>query len=176
MSQDLGAVDPRSLLAAGWTQDDLRWETLQQAGTNEARAEALRLARARFAAEDPRLATSLINRAADLAEDDPARVKLLREAVAVWQGCGPWLERLKPERRARSSTYHLRMEAKHPGGYDRFSEGKYRALAKEGLEAAETHAAGRPWPEQRARWEKERPAGFNDLRKLLAAVLLTAPS
>ena len=176
MSQDLGAVDPRSLLAAGWSEDDLRWESLQLSGTAEDRAEALRLARRGFRADDPRLAASLINRAADLPGDDDARAALLEEAVSIWRGCGPWLESLKPEWRARSSTYHLRMETKYPGGYDRFSEEKYRALAEEGLRAAEAHAAGKPWPNQRARWDKERPAGFNDLRKLLAAVLLTAPS
>ena len=174
MASELGSVDPRSLLAAGWSEEDLRWEKLQESATAEDRAEALRLARQSFGRHDPRLATSLINRAATLPEDDEARPALLREATEIWRGCGPWLERLQPERRARSSTYHLRMEAKYRGGYDRFSEEKYKALSEEGLEAAEAHRDGKPWPNQRDRWEKERPAGFNDLRKLLAAVLLTA--
>ncbi len=174
MPQDDSAVDPRSLLAAGWTPEDLRWEGLQRAGSAEQRAEALRLARASFSASDPRLATSLINWAAALPRDDAACPALLQEAVAIWRGSGPWLQSLKPEWRARSSTYHLRMETKYPGGYDRFSEGKYAKLAAEGLAAAEAHAKGEAWPDQRARWEKERPAGFNDLRKLLGAVLLTA--
>ncbi len=138
------------------------------------RAGALRLARASFSAGDPRLATSLINWAVALPGDDAARPALLQEAVTLWRGSGPWLQSLKPEWRARSSTYHLRMETKYPGGYDRFSEGKYATLAAEGLAAAEAHAKGEAWPDQRARWEKERPAGFNDLRKLLGAVLLTA--
>ena len=175
MSQDLGAVDPRSLLAAGWSEEDLRWEALQLSGSATERTEALRLARASFRPDDPRLATSLINRAADLAEGDAARAGLQREALAIWRGCDSWLSEMKPERRARSSTYHLRMESKYPGGYDRFSEERYRVLAAEGLRAAEAHAAGLPWPDGRERWEKLRPAGFNDLRKLLAAVLLTAP-
>ena len=67
------------------------------------------------------------------------------------------------------------MEAKYRGGYDRFSEDRYTALADEGLRAAEAHRDGGAWPDQRPRWNKDRPAGFNDLRKLLAAVLLTAP-
>ncbi|MEX0923020.1 MAG: hypothetical protein WD489_07165 [Rhodovibrionaceae bacterium] len=176
MSRDFGEVDPRSLLAAGWTQDDLRWENLQYNGAPDDRVEALRLARGHFTAQDPRLACSLVNHAAALPKDDPARAALLREAQAVWRGCGPWLEALKPEWRARSSTYHLRMEAKYPGGYDRFSEEKYAKLAAEGLQAADAHAAGKAWPDQRERWNRERPAGFNDLRKLLAAVLLTGPN
>lgn len=176
MSRDIAEVDPRSLLAAGWTQEELRWENLQYGGAPEDRAEALRIARKHFSQDDPRLACSLVNRAAALPKDDPARSGLLEEAISIWRGCGPWLESLKPEWRARSSTYHLRMETKYPGGYDRFSEEKYAKLAGEGLAAAEAHAAGGAWPDQRGRWDKERPAGFNDLRKLLAAVLLTAGS
>jgi hypothetical protein len=176
MSDDLGAVDPRSLLAAGWSEEDLRWESLQLSGSAEDRAEALRLARQAFRKDDPRLAASLINCAANLPPDDGARDALLREAFGIWRGCETWLAEMKPERRARSSTYHLRMEAKYPGGYDRFSEERHRALAEEGLRAAEAHLAGAAWPDQRARWEKERPEGFNDLRKLLAAVLLIAPA
>lgn len=175
MSQDLGAIDPRSLLAAGWSEEDLRWEALQLSDSAEDRAEALRLARSSFRKDDPRLATSLINCAAGLQEEDAARAGLLREAVGIWRACEAWLADMRPERRARSSTYHLRMENKYPGGYDRFSEERYRALAAEGLRAAEAHAAGRPWPNHLERWEKERPAGFSDLRKLLAAVLLIAP-
>ncbi len=80
-----------------------------------------------------------------------------------------------PLRRSRSSLFHLRLERKHPGGYDHHSRARYEALAKEGREVTEDLAAGSAEPRGAlARWRKERPAGYSDGRKLLAAVLLLA--
>ena len=182
--------DPLALIDAGWRPEELGWERLQEralacaAAGNAAEAaslwaEALRLARAHFADNDPRLATSLCNHAVGLSQggDASAARRLVDEALRIWDASGPWVEALKPERRARSSTFHLRLQAKHPGGYDHFSHSRYAALAAEGRDAilgcreqpdcdAESTAA------RLSHWRKDRPAGFTDGRKLMAAVRL----
>lgn len=180
--------DPLALLGAGWTPEELAWEQAQEraadaaeAGCHEAAvdawAEALRLARANFATGDPRLAASLTNQSAGLIfkGEDQAATSLLREALLVWDGSGPWVEALRPERRARSSTFHLRLASKNPGQWDRFSRERYAALAAEGRAATKAWAEGIP-PQGGAydRWRAEKPESFTDARKLMAAALLVA--
>ena len=188
-SPDL-SVDPRTLAAAGWRDSDLAWERLQEAafeshasGDRDAAGqrwgEALRLARAAFADNDPRLAASLTNQALSVRRRGNAALadELLSEALLVWDRAASWIEAMQPERRSRSSTFHLRLEAKHKGGYEQFSQERYRALAAEGRAATAAYkdgeAAGNA-DDGSARWQKERPAGFTDGRKLLAAVRLIA--
>lgn len=181
----------RALIAAGWTSDDLEWESLQAEGLTAlveergqdaalAWAAALELAHACLKANDPRLATSLANQATGLAQAGETELagSMLVEALLVWDSAGPWIEALKPTQRSRSSTFHLRLESKHQGGYVHFERERHELLAKEGralLSAMradnkpESDAAARL-----ARWQNERPEGFTDGRKLLAAVLLIA--
>ncbi len=177
--------DAAALAAAGWSDEELTWEHVQVAaaealaeGLNDEAAEfwqtGLALAREAFAEDDPRLAASLANHAVGLwANHAAAATALLNEALQVWDRAGSWLKALKPERRARSSLFHLRLESKHKGGYVHHSEPRYRKLAEEGR--ARTKAlAGNPGQPQidLDRWRRERPAGYNDARKLLAAVVL----
>ncbi len=182
------APDPLALLEAGWTPEELAWERVQEEAAEAARAgqiEAaraawavgLRLARSHFATRDPRLAASLTNHAAGLlaAGEGAAAGPLLREALLVWDASRTWVEALRPERRARSSTFHLRLAAKNPGQWDRFSRERYAALAAEGRAATKAWAEGAaPRAGGFERWRAEKPAGFTDARKLMAAVLLVA--
>ena len=186
------AADPhrlRALLNAGWSLEELEWERLQADGLSaaaEQRADeaavawgaALELARAQFARNDPRLATSLANQAIALNRSGDAALgsSLLDEALLIWDASGDWVDALKPTQRSRSSTFHLRLESKHPGGYAHFEQERHAALAAEGRaqlaalkagEAPQSDAATRL-----ARWQKDRPEGYSDGRKLLAAVLL----
>ncbi len=185
------AVDPRALEAlirAGWSETDLAWETRQaEAAEHDASgrhdeaaalwAEGLRLARATFAGNDPRLAASLANQAQALcrAGRDQAARALFEEALLAWDASGPWLAALAPERRARSSTFHLRLESKHPGGYALHSRERYEALAAEGRAALLALRDGRNAGDDRlARWRNDWLEGYSDARKLIAAVLLIA--
>ncbi len=185
------AVDPRvleALIRAGWREAELAWETRQaEAAEHDASgrhdeaaalwAEGLRLARATFAGNDPRLAASLANQAQSLrrAGRNEAARALFEEALLAWDASAPWLAALAPERRARSSTFHLRLESKHPGGYAHHSRERYQALAAEGRAALLALRDGREGEDDRlARWRKERPEGYTDARKLIAAVLLVA--
>jgi len=171
-----------------WSDVDLAWEGLQEraarleasgrhAAAAEPWAEALRLAREHFAADDPRLAASLANQAVaarDSGRDDIAS-RLFDEALRLWDSSGPWVAALRPRRQARSSTFHLRLEAKHPGAYGAGARERFRALAAEGRAAVVALRDGRHNDTDRpARWERERPADFIGARKLLAAVLLIA--
>ena len=60
-----------------------------------------------------------------------------------------------------------------------FSEERYRVLAAEGRATTAAHKGDQKTQDasdRLTRWRKERPAGFTDGRKLLAAVLLIAGS
>jgi hypothetical protein len=178
--------DAAALAAAGWSEAELTWEhvqvaaaeTLVEGKTPEAASlwqSGLELARETFGEDDPRLAASLANRAAGLrlAGDNAAAATLLGEALEIWDRAGPWIEALKSERRARSSLYHLRMETKYKGGYARHSRERYRKLAEEGRARLMALAENPGEPKvDLERWRRERPAGYHDARKLLAAVVL----
>lgn len=180
--------DSASLERAGWTNAELIWEQIQEAAaecersgdTGEA-AElwqgALDLAREQFPPGDLRLATSVANVAVAerRAGDSESAARRFDEALSLWDAGEEWVKSLVPAARARSSTFHLRLESKHPGAYDRFPRERYRVLAREGREVVVARRDGRPDAADRlARWRRDRPPGFNDWRRLLGAVLLVA--
>ena len=180
--------DPRLLERAGWTNAEVIWEQIQEAAAECERADdyaeaselwrgALDLAREHLPSGDLRMAASVANIAvAERRTGDPATAKRnLDEALALWDAGELWVESLKPVAVARSSTFHLRLQAKHPGGYDRFPRERYRTLAMEGRAVLAARRDGLPDKSDRLdRWRRERPNGFNDWRKLLGAVLLIA--
>ena len=180
--------DPRLLERAGWTNAEVIWEQIQEAAAECERADdyaeaselwrgALDLAREHLPSGDLRVAASVANIAvAERRTGDPATAKRnLDNALALWDAGEPWVESLKPVAVARSSTFHLRLQAKHPGGYDRFPRERYRTLAMEGRAVLAARRDGLPDKSDRLdRWRRERPNGFNDWRKLLGAVLLIA--
>ena len=179
--EDYAELDPRVLIDAGWTPEELYWEELSAtclalAGKPQAEQywrEAARVAPETFAADDPRRAASLAN----LALVEPAEApRLLAEALALWQGSNGWLNSLRPERRARSSLFHFRLQSKHRGGYDHWSHRRYRLLHGEGLRRLTARAGGGlVEDESYATWRGKRPATFDDARRLTAAVYLIAP-
>ena len=180
--------DPAALERAGWTNAEVIWEQIQEAAAERERAGdpkeaeelwrgAFDVGREHFHSSDLRLATSVANLGvgARRAGDAEVAARRLDEALRRWDEGEEWLEALVPEARARSSTFHLRLESKHPGGYDRFPRERFRTLAREGRAVLAARRDGRPDASDRlARWRRERPAGFNDWRRLLGAVLLVA--
>ena len=180
--------DPAALERAGWTNAEVIWEQVQEAAAECERAGELTeaaelwrgardLAREHLPSGDLRHATSLANLAVAerWAGDTAAAARCIEEALALWDAGGEWVESLAPVARARSSTFHLRLESKHPGAYDRFPRERYRRLAREGREVLVARRDGRSDGSDRLeRWRRERPPGFNDWRRLLGAVLLVA--
>jgi hypothetical protein len=184
----------RELLAAGWTEADLDWEKVSErsiealaAGdiprAKEAAGGALQLARGNFPPIDPRLGTSLANYAVGLrlAGEGSGVPLLLREALDVWRGAGPWIARMGAPRIARSSLFHMRMEARHRETYRARWQIRWREIADEAKLRLQVLNEGQgvskeTAAEALARWRRERPAMLNDTRKLMAAAfLLLAP-
>jgi len=181
------------LLAAGWSEADLAWEAAAERAAEaaaaadhvrakEAAGRALQIARAEFEAIDPRLGTGLANYGLclALAGEGDGTATLLREALEVWRGTGPWIARMDAPRMARSSLFHMRMEARHRDTYRARWQERWREIAAdakarlEALNAADAPCAAAA--EALALWRRERPAMLNDIRKLMAAAfLLLAP-
>ena len=181
--------DPGLLERAGWTNAEVIWEQIQEAAAECARANddseaselwrgALELAREHLAPGDLRVAASVANLAVAerRAGDVPAAQRMFEEALALWDAGERWVESLEPGAFARSSTFHLRLRTRHPGGYDRLPRERFRTLALEGRTILAARRDGLPDVTDRLeRWRRERPDGFDDWRKLLGAVLLIAP-
>ncbi len=182
-------LDAGALERAGWRNAELIWEQIQEkaaelnaAGAPEEAAElwqgALEVAREHFSRDDPRLATSLANHGLAVRRRGGDAAALLDEALAVWDSAQAWIDRLRPEQRARSSTFHLRLRAKHRGAYDRFSRRRYAELAAEGRAALLACRDDAEAEDDRlGRWIREgRRGGLTDARKLRAAAWLIAPA
>lgn len=185
----------KELLAAGWSEADLAWEgcadraaeAVAQQHYKRAKVEAgqaLQIARAEFEPIDPRLGTSLANfgLCLHLSGDSAGVASLFREALEVWRRADPWIARMDAPRMARSSLFHMRMEAQHRDTYrarwqERWQDMAGEARARLAALNASPDAPGAAASDASARWRRERPAMLNDTRKLMAAAfLLLAPS
>jgi hypothetical protein len=180
--------DLRTLERAGWTNAEVIWEQIHEAAAESERAGnhaealelwrgALDLAREHLRPDDLRVAASLASVAVGERHfgDAVTSQRMFDEALALWDTGDGWVESLKPDTLARSSTFHLRLQVKHTGGYDRFPRERYRALAGEGRAILAARRDGLADESDRLdRWRRERPDGFSDWRKLLGAVLLVA--
>jgi hypothetical protein len=183
------------LLAAGWSEADLAFEAAAERSAEtlaardlrravEESGKALQIARAEFVLPDPRLGTALANYGVCLAlagQGDGVR-RLFAEALDMWRGADPWIARMDAPRMARSSMFHLRMEALHRDTYRARWRERWGEIAAEARARLDALTAGEPVGGEAAatalaRWRRERPAMLNDTRKLMAAAfLLLAPS
>lgn len=96
-----------------------------------------------FDACDPRRAASLNNLGVArrcLGELDQAEI-FYHQAEAGWKSSIDWIGRMQPAPRARSSLFHLRMEARHRRGYDRPYINKYQLWLRAGLAATLNNSA-----------------------------------
>ena len=106
---------------------------------------------------------------------------LFREAHDVWRRADAWIARMDAPRVARSSLFHMRMEARHREIYRERWLKRWKEMADEAT--ARVAALSDPADIQAstatdalARWRRECPAMLNDTRKLMAAAfLLLAP-
>ena len=184
----------RELLNAGWSEADLAWESTAErmveaiskkdyVRAKEEAGQALRIARADFEPIDPRLGTSLANYGLclSLSGDSQGVASLFLKAVEAWRRADPWIARMTAPRVARSSLFHMRMEALHRETYRARWQQRWRELADDAIKRLESldapeATAGPPTDDILARWLRERPAMLNDTRKLMAAAyLLLAP-
>jgi len=179
----------RELLNAGWSEADLAWEAAAERTADavdkkdtlrakEEAGQALRIARADFEPIDPRLGTSLANYGLclSLSGDTQGVASLFAKAREAWHRTDPWIARMDAPRVARSSLFHLRMEARHRDTYRALWQQRWREMAAEAMKRLDALDATTPAPDVLSVWRRERPAMLNDTRKLMAATyLLLAP-
>lgn len=188
-SLDTGAhatvAQPNAMLG-GFAASDLSWERCQeqaalafQAGDSCTCArlwgQALEIADQHFSRGDPRLATSLTNQALVMRRtrhDYQAKV-LFDRALQVWDDSWRWVALMTPAtpplEHARASD---RLEI-----YDRAARTDFDALIARGRAATATLERYDELTRDRLnQWFEIKPRRMSDLRKLLAAVLLLAPS
>jgi hypothetical protein len=184
----------QELLQAGWSEADLAWETTAERTAEavaredptmakDAAGDALQLARANFPSNDPRLGTSLANYGVclSLSGQSEGSMFLWREGLNVWRQSHGWIAHMEAPRMARSSLFHMRMEARHRSTYRSRWQERWREIAAEATARSEALIVSRGAPvvaaaDAFARWRRERPAMLKDTRKLMAAAfLLLAP-
>ena len=98
---------------------------------------AAAIARA-FTADDPRRAASRTHLALCHATGGNAQAarRAFRRALRAWEAADAWVARMGVAHRARSSGFHLRLQAKHPGRYDAVARASYARLLGAGRAAA----------------------------------------
>ena len=185
---DPDARDEAAARAAGWRRADLDWERLQEqaiaawrAGDEAAAIRSWRKARWlafwRMGRRDPRYGASLANAAmaARLMGREASAKRLYRAALSRWRRVPDMIAGLEPSRRARSSLFHLRMEARHRETYLANQRKRMTAFVADAHAALEALEAGEaPACSLYERWRGEKPPVFDDMRKLLSAALLIA--
>ncbi len=183
---ETGDSEWRAALAAGWRRSDILWERWQERG-NAAWANgdvslarrrfifAWYLARLFFHRGDPRMATSIANVGLIAREAGQFDLASRRYAHArmLWADVPGVLDGLKFRPRVRSSLFHLRMETRHRETYEANMRARLANFVTEAGQALEAAEVGARSPHRLYdRWRGERPAVFDDSRKLLGAALL----
>lgn len=171
--------------ASGWRRADLRWERLSEAAIGAWQAGRRWRARGLFYAaywqawlafdeNDRRIAASLINLGIGAGATSAKGKAFFARARRAWQAAAGDVDQMVVRPRSRSSLFHLRMEARHRETYlanARLRIGRMLGETEEtldALEGASLHLGHRHF----SRWRGERPAIFDDMRKILGACLL----
>ena len=127
---------------------DRRWEARVSEGLAAYRAGRIERAYAAwrsataigraFAADDPRRAASRTHLAlCHAAQGDGATARrAFRRAFQAWDAAEAWIARMALPQRARSSGFHLRLEAKHRRSYDALARVQFAKLLGAGRGAA----------------------------------------
>ncbi|WP_299845977.1 tetratricopeptide repeat-containing protein [uncultured Roseovarius sp.] len=184
---DLNSPQARVARQAGWSRADILWEGLMEkanaAWVDGARPRAGQLFRRAswvtrlcFARDDLRRATVLANLGimARATGQGPRAAACFAKAAAQWDACAEVsVAEMQIAPRARSSLFHLRMEARHRDTYHDNMRLRLGKIAAEMRAALEAMAKGeKPGCRLYARWRGERPNVYDDTRKVLGACLL----
>ena len=188
MVSDAEKTELRAALNAGWKRSELVWERWQERANEHLEAGRPRRGALRFLAadwlallqfdrSDPRRAASTANAACALRMlgFGWAGSRFYRIAGREWSGIDREFPGITIQPRARSSLFHLRMEAAHLETYTKIRKQRLAAFVDESGECLASLAAGREPPHRLySRWRGEKPPMFDDTRKILAACLLIA--
>lgn len=181
-------AEMRAALSSGWSRSDLIWERLQE-WSNERRRSKRRASAASgfltgwliaclcFKSGDSRVWTSVANAgfALRLMGAEALARRAYESAFNRWSSVDRSLDSIEIRSRARSSLFHLRMEAKHWDAYRSNMAARLQAFIDEAGECLEHLIDGRQVPHRLySRWKGEKPSVFDDTRKILGACLLLA--
>lgn len=182
------AREDAAAAAAGWRPFEVAWERLQETGIAAWRAgdhdqaiacwrRARRIAFWRLPRRDPRFATSVANAA--MANRLEGREALARRGFArarrCWRRVPQTIQSLAPSRRARSSLFHMRLEARHWDTYVATQRQRLDRFVSETAAVLEALAEDRAPPHALfERWRGEKPPVHDAMRKTLSAALLVA--
>jgi hypothetical protein len=184
---DLGSTQAQVARQAGWSRADILWEGLMEAANNawvkgdpKAAAKGFRrafwLGRLSFARSDLRHATVRLNLgilALKAGKGATAKCHFKKAALHWDTHAEANIAAMTIAPRARSSLFHLRMEALHRNTYhDNFRTrvGKIAGEIRSAIDNLQRDdAAG---CRLYARWRGERPNVYDDTRKVLGACLL----
>lgn len=188
---DFNTPQAQVALSAGWHRSDILWENLMVAGNiawldGDLRRAGTCFRRASLVAglcfdrKDLRRATALVNRGILLQRAGKhARVTaLFSRALSHWDAVAEQMvTEMQISPRARSSLFHLRMEALHRDTYHDNFRVRLTRIASEVRAAIRNFATDQP-QECRlySRWIGERPTVFDDTRKVIGACLLIIDS
>lgn len=183
---DLTAPSVRIAREAGWHRADLLWEAVMEQGCRAWRAGDRAAARRAFGraawvahllprGDLRRAATAAALGVCDSVAGRRARAaRHLRLAGRLFDTHGDAaVKAMRIAPRARSSLFHLRMEARHRETYHANMRLRLSRFATETREAIAALQAGQtPGHRLYARWLGERPVVYDDTRKVLSACLL----
>ena len=176
---DFASPMARVARQAGWRRRDLMWEALMERGCAAWRAGRARAAwwaftRARLIAW--RFAPGDLRRAASeaaLGVVMRAPRRMLNARAMFERHAAAQIEAMQIAPRARSSLFHLRMEARHRDTYHANMRLRLTRIAGETATCLQEMAQGCPASHRlHARWLGEKPVVFDDTRKVLSACLL----
>lgn len=87
-----------------------------------------------FASTDPRRAASLNNLGVGMwmVSDRGNAAQTYQQALKAWEAAADWVAGMQLRSRARSSLFHLRLEARHRAIYDRRGRAEYREFLHAG--------------------------------------------
>jgi hypothetical protein len=184
---DLRSTQAQVALQAGWSRADILWEGLMEAankaalrGDQKTAAKTFRrafwVAKLAFARGDLRHATVQLNLAILVrTRGNKAKARGLFEKAALhWDSYAEAnIAAMTIAPRARSSLFHLRMEALHRNTYHDNFRTRVSKIAREIRDAIENLRQNQaPGCRLFARWLGERPTVYDDTRKVLGACLL----
>ena len=186
LGSETGSAEWQAALAAGWRRSDILWERWQERGNAAWASGDVSLARRRFFFAwylarlffnrgDPRTATSIANVGFIAMEAGQFGRASRHYALArrLWADVPDILDDLEFRPRVRSSLFHLRMESRHRETYEANMRARIANFVNEAGQVLEAAEEGAPSPHRLYdRWRGERPAVFDDSRKLLGAALL----
>ncbi|MEQ8665688.1 MAG: hypothetical protein RIC16_08175 [Rhodospirillales bacterium] len=176
----------RTARTAGWRRVDLWWERLSERGNRAQLAGdtgaalialglAWLLAATSFPRDDHRALAASANAAwifRTLGLEHMAK-RRYRAAAAAWAALALPGQELVLAPRARSSLFHMRMEALHAETYRANHLKRLSNFIAETGRTLDALAAGEaPGSTHYTRWRGEKPAIFDDSRKILSACLL----